>query len=48
MQFEKPEVRVTECDLRDVLTVSDQQWDLPVVTEDDTPKPSGWETPIYP
>ena len=47
-EFEKPEVRLVDCELRDILTASVNNWDLPVVTEDDTPTPSGWETPIYP
>ena len=47
-QFEKPEVRIVDCELRDILTASENNWDLPVVTEDKTPTPSGWETPIYP
>ncbi|MBQ3355634.1 MAG: hypothetical protein IJG45_00780 [Oscillospiraceae bacterium] len=48
MKFEKPEVTVTALVLRDVLTASGKDWDLPVVTEADAPQPSGWETPIYP
>lgn len=46
-RFEKPEVTIADCELRDVLTDS-KNWDLPIVTEDSTPKPTGWETPIYP
>ncbi len=47
-QFEIPEVQIERFILRDTLTTSVNNWDLPVVTENDTPTPTGWETPIYP
>ena len=44
--FEAPTLNVIRFAARDVLTAS-PNWDLPIVAEETT-KPSGWETPIYP
>ena len=47
MTFETPELRIVYFDVQDVLTVS-PNWDLPVIGEEETTEPTGWETPIYP
>lgn len=47
MTFETPELRIIYFDVQDVLTVS-PNWDLPIISEDETTEPTGWETPIYP
>lgn len=47
MTFQEPELKIVIFDVNDVLTAS-PNWDLPVIGEEETTEPTGWETPIYP
>ena len=48
MTYEKPKMEIIRFDVKDVLTSSGSDWELPIVTDDTEPAPTGWETPILP
>lgn len=45
MKFEKPKMEIIRFDVNDVLT-SSGDWELPIVSDETEPPPTGWETPI--
>ena len=47
MKFEQPTMKRISFDVKDVLTASGgDDWELPIVTDETTPPPTDWETPI--
>ena len=46
MKFEQPTMKRISFDVKDVFTASGDDWELPIVTDETTPPPTDWETPI--